>query len=472
MKKIAIVIIMASMATQALSQSLEDYLAEAAANNPELKASFNDYLAAVERTPQAGSLPDPEAVFGYFTKPMETLMGNQRAEISLMQMFPWFGTLRLRKDEAFKMALARYEAFREQKNRLFYQVKETWYNLYLLEEQIRIQEQNLAIMRSLERIALEKFGSGGSSPIERSTASGVNSLPAQAPMDPAMGGMGMSDAPVTKSGRTSGMTMNAMPQSPMGTGGSMADVLRVQMEIKELESAIDFLKDSREPLAVEFNRLLNRPAGRPAPTPDTLIRKELPIDRSILLDSAIANSPMIRMYAAEEQAFATQKEMARKEGYPMFGVGFNYMIFSDQNSSEPGMAMSRGKDMIMPMVSVTIPIFRKNYNAKAKEAELWGEAAKFRQAAAESRLARDWKEAVKRMDDAERRIRLYEEQQKLAAQSIRLLTTAYSVQGSDFEEVLRMQTQLNDYRLKAAQAIVDQNIAAAQIEMLAALGLD
>lgn len=469
MKKIAIVLIMGFTAFQAQAQSLEDYLLEAAANNPGLRASFNDYLAAVERTPQAGSLPDPEATFGIFTKPMETLMGDQRAEISLMQMFPWFGTLGARQDEASKMAKARYEAFREVKSGLFYKVKETWYNLYLVEEQIRLQEQNLAIMQSLERIALVKFSGGGTAQMEGPSTNRATGAQAQT----SKSGMGsMSDASSAKSGQTSApQAMNPMPQSGMGSGGSMTDVLRVQMEIKELENALAFLNDSKAPLAAEFNRLLNRPAESETHAPDTLTRRELPAARIALFDSAIANSPMIRMYAAEEEAFSAQKKMARKEGYPMFGLGFNYMIFSKQNTGEAGMDMS-GRDMIMPMVSVTIPIFRNNYNAKVKEAEMSGNAAKFRQEAAESKLASDWKEALKSLDDAERRIAHYNEQQELAGQTIRLLTTAYSGQGSDFEEVLRMQTQMNDYKLKAVQAVVEQNIAAAWIEMLASTGLD
>ena len=40
-------------------QSLDDYLKTAAENNPGLKAKFNEYLAALEKLPQAKSLPDP-----------------------------------------------------------------------------------------------------------------------------------------------------------------------------------------------------------------------------------------------------------------------------------------------------------------------------------------------------------------------------------------------------------------------------
>ncbi|MCB8999771.1 MAG: transporter, partial [Bacteroidales bacterium] len=38
--------------------SLYYYLEEAAINNPEVKASFLEYSAALEKVPQASSLPD------------------------------------------------------------------------------------------------------------------------------------------------------------------------------------------------------------------------------------------------------------------------------------------------------------------------------------------------------------------------------------------------------------------------------
>src|SRR5690606_1519317 len=149
--------------TSSYAQNLEAYLQMAGENNPELKAYFSDYLAALERVPQLGALPDPELSMGIFLKPMERYMGNQQADIQLMQMFPWVGKLGAQKDEASQMALARYEVFQDAKNRLFYQVKDTWYQMYRLDEEIRISEENLKIPRTYERLALIRYQSAGGS---------------------------------------------------------------------------------------------------------------------------------------------------------------------------------------------------------------------------------------------------------------------------------------------------------------------
>jgi hypothetical protein len=92
-------------------ENLDSLLSIAAKNNAGLKASYNKYLADMQKVPQVGSLPDPDVSFGFFVKPMELIVGNQIAQAQLMQMFPWFGTLKSAKDEASTMALSSFEVF-------------------------------------------------------------------------------------------------------------------------------------------------------------------------------------------------------------------------------------------------------------------------------------------------------------------------------------------------------------------------
>jgi len=70
---------------------LEEYLKIAAKNNPGLKVTFNEYMAAMEKVPQVGALPDPQFAFAYFAQPVETRVGPQNWKFNLSQSFPWFG---------------------------------------------------------------------------------------------------------------------------------------------------------------------------------------------------------------------------------------------------------------------------------------------------------------------------------------------------------------------------------------------
>jgi outer membrane protein TolC len=474
MKKIAIIFLLfLGVQSTSFSQSLDEYLKVAAENNPELKAYFNEYLASLEKVPQVGALPDPELTMGFFFQPMERFMGNQQADIQLMQMFPWFGMLKTQKDEASKMALAQYEVFQDAKYRLFYQVKNTWYQLYRLEEEIRITEENLEILKQYERLALIRFQSAdigtGSGPSNMQQATSMNSGSSTSSAS-SMGGMsgGMTSGTSGKSSSKGGSSMGT--SSSMNGGGSgMSDVLRVRIEIKELENTLALLEDSRLPLQAEFNQLLNREYDHQVTISDTLAETSVPFERRAILDSILQNNPMLKMLDAEEEAYEAQKKMARLEGRPMLGAGVNYMPFSPR--TENGMPMG-GNDMVMPMLRLTIPIYRKKYNALQKEAELKQLAVQQRRENTVNQLTTRWSTALRDLDDATRRTKLYREQTDLARQTLNLLMTSYATDGRDFEEVLRVQQQLLDYQLKLITSIVDQHVTIAMLENLAATELN
>jgi len=472
MKNIAIIfLLILGFQGIGFSQSLDDYLKVAAQNNPELKAYFNEYLAALEKVPQVGALPDPELSIGFFIKPMERFMGNQQADIQLMQMFPWFGMLKTRKDEASQMARAQYEVFQDTKNRLFYQVKKTWYQLYRLEEEIRITKENLDILQQLERLALIRFQSAagtGTGAINMQEPSNMNSgsLTSSTSSMGAMSG-GRYSGTLGKGSSKGGSSMGAAPSMNEGRFG-MSDVLRIRIQIKELESTLAFLEDSRLPLKAEFNQLLNRSITEEVIIADSLSGSVIAWHRQALLDSITQNNPMLKMLDAEEGAYEAQKKMARLEGRPMLGAGVNYMPFRPR--TENGMPMG-GNDMVMPMIRLTIPIYHKKYNALQKEAELRQLAVQQRRENTVNQLTTQWLTALRDLDDANRKAKLYREQAGLARQALNLLMTSYATEGRDFEEVLRVQQQLLDYQLKLIASIVDQHITIALLENLAATKL-
>ena len=392
-------------------QTLDDYLVLAAENNPGLKSKHLQYQAALEKMPQVGALPDPQLSFGLFIMPMERYTGDQVAGVSIMQMFPWFGTLGAAKDEMSAMAKAKLEEFNEAKSSLFYEVRAGWYVLHLIDIEIAITKENIGLLETMEKIAVARFKSGGQS----------------------------------------------------SSNGSMIDVLRVQLEINELQSKLALLEDSRIPLTARFNRLLNRPLFENVALSDTLLAAELPASIFDIPDSIRDSNPMLKMLEQEEIAYAFQKTMNRKMGLPMIGVGLQYDVFRPGVNRDSEM---NGRNMLMPMASVTIPLWRKKYNASVRESDLLRQSVIEQKQDMSSLLMVSYEDALKDFKDAERRVNLYENQTSLANQALNILIAQYTTEGSSFEEVLRMQKQLLDYRLKYLDAIIDGNIAVAMMERL------
>lgn len=463
-KKILNLFVLILITGSATSQSLDDYLIIAAENNPNLKSKYFQYQSALERVPQVGALPDPEVSFGIFIEPMERYIGNQVAEISIMQMFPWFGTLSAAQDEMTLMAKARYEEFNEAKSMLFYEVRANWYALQLLEKEISIAKENIELLKTMEQIAISRFRSGGQSG-GGSGSGGMRSSGGQNSTTSAdgMGGMGMQGQPA--SGNTPSRSAPQMggAESMGGSSGSMIDVLRVQMEINELQNSLALLEDSKMPLIAQFNRLLNRNKHELVILSDSITAAQMPIPVNEIPENIKDNNPMLKMLEEEEAAFIARGKMNRKMGLPMIGLGLQYDVFQPRAHNE---SMMNGKDMWMPMATVTIPLWRKKYTASVRESDYMRLAVVEQKQEVSNQLMVSYEEALKDFRDADRRVKLYRKQTSLANQALNILIAEYTTEGSNFEEVLRMQQQLLDYRLKYLDALIDGNIAVAMMEQL------
>ncbi|MCC5935639.1 MAG: TolC family protein [Lunatimonas sp.] len=455
---------------QSNSQTLDQYLELAIDNNPFLQASFKGYQASLEKTNQV-SLESPQLNIGVFTRPMELLMGNQRGEASVMQMFPWFGMLKTQKDEATLMAEAKYEEFRQQRNLLLYQVKETYFQLQQLQNTMDISASNLEILKSLEELAIIRYQGGNTSAAVTSVSNAVrsSSRPGQSSGSDGMGmgGSGSSSGGFAQSGGSSAM-------STMGSGGGsgkLTDVLRLQVQIKALESDLEQLEVDKRALTVRFNQLLGRDKNEAV-----VIESQLESQKALgweveMLEQIFETNPMLLMLEKEGLAFKKQGEMAKLEGKPMFGLGLNYMVFSPRPESGMVGGMNympagMGNNMVMPMATVTLPIYRKKYKAMEAESKLYWEANEKQKEDLQRNLETEFESILANIKDSERKIRLLEEQIELTEQTLELSVTSYATEGSSFEEILNIQRELLAFRLNALNTKIDREIQLAKMKTL------
>jgi outer membrane protein TolC len=125
-----------------------------------------------------------------------------------------------------------------------------------------------------------------------------------------------------------------------------------------------------------------------------------------------------------------------------------------------------GADMIMPMISVTLPIYRKKYNAMKTESDLLRSASEQNYKATANSLRTEFYNALQLYQDATQRSQLYENQRILAARSLDVLLKAFSTSATSLTDVLRMRQQIYEYELKLVESNVDLNIEAAWITRL------
>ncbi|MCF6240899.1 MAG: TolC family protein [Bacteroidales bacterium] len=385
---------------------LNEYLLTAAENNPGLKVKFNQYMAALQKAPQVGTLPDPQIAFGYFILPAETRVGPQQFKFSAQQFFPWFGKLKANRNTADELAKSKYELFEDAKLKLFYDVKSSYYKLYFIGKAIKITKENLDILDAFKSIALIK--------VEAGIVSAV-------------------------------------------------DELRVEMEIADLENSLALLRDRYFAESVAFNNLLNVNTESEILLPDTLNNTDLEYSKQAVLDSIAAKNHQLISIDYELSAMEQKEISARKSGAPSFSIGIDYTIVG--NSNNPALDASiNGQDILLfPKIGITIPLFRKKYKALVKEAVILQNIAKDKKIDRTNILESIFENVYKDYRDADRRTVLYAKQTETANQAMQLLLTEYMAANSNFEEILRMDNRLLRYELESEKALTDKNTAKAFI---------
>ena len=444
--------------TQTLhAQTLEDYLLQAAENNPGLKAAYARYQATAEQVNQA-SLPDPELQVGAFIRPMERFMGNQTADFRLMQMFPWFGMLSTQKEEAYHMGQAEYQLFLEEKNRLFFEVKSTWNKLLLLQGEQQLAQENLDYLMKYETLALMQYQAGNS--IDLPSTSFRPAKDSSSSTSP-MSGMGGATPTPMQGSASSSSAMSPLPMA--GSSSGLTAILQIRLQIKELESTLQQLEANKEVLRYQFQQLLNRPMEADLVLPTTWERAQLPLAKQDYLEKIKESNPMLGMFASEQMAFTQQAKMAKLEGKPMLGAGVNYMAFTSR--LENGMPMG-GEDMVMPMVTLSLPIYRKKISSKIKQADYLKNGAAMQQEETTNQLTIQWASAFRDWEESERLLNLYEAQVALVEQQLQVMETTFAGGNLALAEVLQTQQLLLDYRSKKLNALYQQHQSLAQLDAL------
>ena len=401
---IALLLLFSCFGLQA--QTLEDYFKIASDNNPDLLSQYKEFEAALEKVPQVSTLPDPSISFGYFISPVETRVGPQNARFSLTQMFPWFGTLKAQGNVATLMAEAKYQSFLDAKNKLYFEISTAYFPLYELREWMKIEEGNIAILESYKAISNSKFKNGN---------------------------------------------------------GALVDVLRVDIMLKEAVTNLGILNKKEMPLLASFNKLLNRNEIEPVIIADTIEIDLLSLDNakdSLVVDHPLLNSLELKIKASEASEYA-----AIKQGLPRFGLGLDYVMVGERTD----MALpDNGKDALMPMVTVSLPIFRGKYKAAVKEAQLMQESYSLQKTETTNSLNSNYEMALFDIRQQTDLISLFDQQISESEQVLNLLFTSYGNSGKDFEEVLRMQQQLLKYDRLKITALSQYRIAQAKLNYITA----
>jgi outer membrane protein TolC len=357
------------------SQSLEDYLVIAKNNSPELQARQFQYESALEKVNEVGSLPNTTFSGGYFVQEPETRVGPQVARLSASQSLPWFGTLSAKKESAQFSAKAEQNGIDLYQRQLFLEVKKQYYRLYELYSREHIYSESLEILDTYERIALNDLEQN------RST---------------------------------------------------MVDVLKIKIEKNKISNELQNNQLDIEAASRSFNLLLNRDDGTGINIPTELELEDL----GALDKDAIYQNPKLIQYDNIRSALVNSEVAARKEGMPVIGIGLDYVFVDERDVVD---LVDNGKDIIMPMVSVSVPIFSNRSNSRQKQLQLEQKAVESTKENTFNQFNMIYENAYAGIEKARSTILTQEENLEQAEQAHKALLGTYQTGRMDFERILEIQ---------------------------------
>jgi outer membrane protein TolC len=229
-------------------------------------------------------------------------------------------------------------------------------------------------------------------------------------------------------------------------------VLDANSEILELEFELESLQSEMQIGIANFNALLGQDLNTEISLADTLFLAEPDTAKT-------TENPMLAMLNAESQSYKSQIAMSQKMGSPMFGLGLQYMLINKLDNMG-------GKDMIMIMGQMTLPIWRGKTNASINEAIHKSEAAQKYMINTKNELDVQKTQAKRQLELAKRKISLYIKQVELASSKHKIALQNLSAGKSGLPEVLQINIEFINYQIKEIEAIAEYNSAVASLEMV------
>jgi outer membrane protein, heavy metal efflux system len=248
---------------------LEGLIEDALTRNPEIQASHQQWQAALEKVPQARTLPDPTFGVQLWNFPQDldvtrSLGRTQNTILTLSQRFPFPGKLDLNAEVASRTAGIREQAIRAKERDIIARLKQAYYELYLAHKEINVHHEQIEVVQHLFDTARVKYRAGQ---------------------------------------------------------GTQVDVLKAQVELSDLYQRLPVLEQRRETAAAKVNTILDRdprsPLGVPRDPPVTVSEKT----SEELERVAAAMRPELKVASVAIERSQHARAYAERQYYPDFEVG-------------------------------------------------------------------------------------------------------------------------------------------------------
>jgi len=210
---------------------------------------------------------------------------------------------------------------------------------------------------------------------------------------------------------------------------SAVSVLRLQMRQNDLIERKLVLEQDYAAELITFNKIMNREEVADIQLPDSL---PLPAQEVELDFAQLSLHPELTKFEELNKAVTQFDAVNKKESAPALGLGMQYMWFYET------------PNMLMPMASLSIPIFNKKYKSISRQNKLRHEELNQQKQAVGNSLIAQLQATVRSRNAARISLETQEKNLIQAQNATDILFKNYETGTIDFKEVLDVQElQLN-----------------------------
>lgn len=227
----------------------------------------------------------------------------------------------------------------------------------------------------------------------------------------------------------------------MGNGKASAqDLYRTQLLIDEKSLERSLMAEEAISIENQLKALIHS---------DSIVLEKEWFDE-VLLDNELSDSvssehPILRKKEFQQKYFNEKAEFSKYQRYPKLGIGLDYIFIGQREGTNLD---GNGKDALMPMFSLSLPIAQKKYKSKVEAFQLKVEEANYE--LEEVLLYREIElESLRfRWTKISRLIELNRSQMNLIDSTLTLLKTGYANDRVDYIEVIDAEQKKINYALK------------------------
>lgn len=239
---------------------------------------------------------------------------------------------------------------------------------------------------------------------------------------------------------------------------SAVDVLRLKIRQNELRQEINVLIQQNKGLEAALNSLMNREIMTKI---DLISELKIPKNDDYYSYESLAVNPELIKYDKLYESVEQSELVNQKESGPTLGFGIEYI--NQENST---MITSPFKDMVMPMVSLSIPIFNKKYKSQTLQNDLRKQEIQFQKEERLNVLSAELSKAISLRNQARIKFNTQGENLKQAEDAEEILLKSYETGTINYKDVLDIQELQLKFQMGQIEAIKQYYLQMALINYL------